>query len=69
MPLNALLEIQCSSFEKLLLGAGGGGFNPSLTPLPGCKNEVQNSQSKAVCIALQEVPSTAPCLYADLEAL
>lgn len=68
MPLNAFLEIQCSSSEKLLLGAGGG-FNPSLTPLPGFKNEVQNSQSKAVRIALQEVPSTAPSLYADLEAL
>lgn len=26
----------------------GGGFNPSPTPLPGCKNEVRNSQGRAV---------------------
>lgn len=45
-----------------------GGFNPFLTPLPSCKNEVQNSQGEAVlrCLVLRGGATHSPILVRRL---
>lgn len=51
------------SLKKIVAyeGRRGGDFNPLLTPLPSCTNEVQNSQGQAALHASRSVKVTQPC--------